>query len=326
MIWGLLGALGAAVCYGGASILQALAARRGTGRPRGSTRGCCSASRSRGATCSGWPSTASRSCSSIAALQTMPLFAVQAIVASFLAITAVLGAVFLEDAADPPRQGRAGRRHRRAGDGGPVGGRGQGRRRQQRRSAGASSSPPWPWACWRCRSAGSTAPRGLLRSGPSRAWASELVAVAARMLPRDRLVDTLFSDLGALLARPAPPTRWPSRPWSPCSPYSTALQRGTVTQATAPLVVGETVVPAIVGVVMLGDVPRGGMEMGRRRGVRPGGRRRPRARRSRRGGRAGGRERNRSAGRTDHHLRRTLSHIRVPRANDIARLYRVRAT
>jgi len=28
MIWGLLGALGAAVCYGGASILQALAARQ----------------------------------------------------------------------------------------------------------------------------------------------------------------------------------------------------------------------------------------------------------------------------------------------------------
>ena len=42
--------------------------------------------------------------------------------------------------------------------------------------------------------------------------------------------------------------------------YSTALQRGTVTQATAPLVVGETIAPALVGVVMLGDVPRAGWE------------------------------------------------------------------
>ncbi|MGB7448342.1 MAG: hypothetical protein WA892_04355, partial [Ornithinimicrobium sp.] len=40
--------------------------------------------------------------------------------------------------------------------------------------------------------------------------------------------------------------------------YSTALQRGTVTQATAPLVVGETVAPAIVGIMLLGDQPRPG--------------------------------------------------------------------
>ena len=40
--------------------------------------------------------------------------------------------------------------------------------------------------------------------------------------------------------------------------YSTALQRGTVTQATAPLVVGETVAPALVGVLVLSDVPRPG--------------------------------------------------------------------
>ena len=40
--------------------------------------------------------------------------------------------------------------------------------------------------------------------------------------------------------------------------YSTALQRGTVTQATAPLVVGETVAPALVGLLLLGDEPRQG--------------------------------------------------------------------
>ena len=37
--------------------------------------------------------------------------------------------------------------------------------------------------------------------------------------------------------------------------YSIALQRGTVTQATAPLVVGETVAPALVGLLLLGDQP-----------------------------------------------------------------------
>ncbi len=40
--------------------------------------------------------------------------------------------------------------------------------------------------------------------------------------------------------------------------YSTALQRGTVTQATAPLLIGETLVPALVGIALLGDRTRAG--------------------------------------------------------------------
>ena len=40
--------------------------------------------------------------------------------------------------------------------------------------------------------------------------------------------------------------------------YPIALQRASVTQATAPLVVGETVAPAIVGLLLLGDEPRPG--------------------------------------------------------------------
>ncbi len=40
--------------------------------------------------------------------------------------------------------------------------------------------------------------------------------------------------------------------------YSIALQRGSVMQATAPVVVGETVGPALVGVLLLGDQPRPG--------------------------------------------------------------------
>jgi uncharacterized membrane protein len=40
--------------------------------------------------------------------------------------------------------------------------------------------------------------------------------------------------------------------------YSTALQRGSVVQATAPLVVSETVAPALVGIALLGDDTRPG--------------------------------------------------------------------
>lgn len=41
---------------------------------------------------------------------------------------------------------------------------------------------------------------------------------------------------------------------------TSALQRGSVTTATAGMVIGETVGPALVGVVWLGDRTRGGME------------------------------------------------------------------
>ncbi|MEU6989837.1 hypothetical protein ABZ953_04130 [Streptomyces sp. NPDC046465] len=41
---------------------------------------------------------------------------------------------------------------------------------------------------------------------------------------------------------------------------TSALQRGSVTTATAGLVIGETIGPALVGVVWLGDRTRGGME------------------------------------------------------------------
>jgi drug/metabolite transporter (DMT)-like permease len=40
--------------------------------------------------------------------------------------------------------------------------------------------------------------------------------------------------------------------------YATSLQHGSVTVATAATVVGETVVPALVGVAVLGDQPRAG--------------------------------------------------------------------
>ena len=93
---------------------------------------------------------------------------------------------------------------------------------------------------------------------PSRAWASEWSRSPPGCCPRSA-VETLFSDIGALLRDPATYALAVAAVVALLT-YSTALQRGSVTQATAPLVVGETVVPAIVGVVMLGDVPREGWE------------------------------------------------------------------
>ena len=76
-----------------------------------------------------------------------------------------------------------------------------------------------------------------------------MVAVAARILPSPTIQGYLTDPaMYALLIGGA----------VALLTYSTALQRGTVTQATAPLVVLETVAPAVVGVLMLGDQPRPG--------------------------------------------------------------------
>lgn len=40
--------------------------------------------------------------------------------------------------------------------------------------------------------------------------------------------------------------------------YATALQRGSVTTATAMMVIGETVLPSLIGVLVLGDTTRPG--------------------------------------------------------------------
>ena len=94
MVAGLLGAFAAAFCYGVGSILQAVAARRTHSAegldPRLLIRLFGS-----------WPYLLGLGLDgfafllSIAALRSLPLFVVQSIVASFLAVTAVLGAIFL---------------------------------------------------------------------------------------------------------------------------------------------------------------------------------------------------------------------------------------
>jgi drug/metabolite transporter (DMT)-like permease len=256
MIWGLLGALGAALCYGGASILQALAAREETTTegldPRLLLRLVKSWRYLLGLALDGFAFVLS-----IAALQTMPLFAVQAIVSSFLAITAVLGAVFLKMPLT---------RRDKVALGVVIGGLVMvGLSAAEDKPVDVSSAERWGILVAALALAALAVPLGRLKGAKGAAALGAVaglgfgaVAVAARVLPQIGF-DTLFSDLGALVRDPATYALAVAAVVALLS-YSTALQRGTVTQATAPLVVGETIAPALVGVVMLGDVPKAGWE------------------------------------------------------------------
>ena len=89
--------------------------------------------------------------------------------------------------------------------------------------------------------------------------------------------------------------------------YATALEGGSVTVATAAVVLAETLPPAVVGVVFLGDTTRPGLDAGRRRRLRARGGERGHARAVRRGRPAGpGPGRARAAERR----RRLRAHVR----------------
>lgn len=82
-------------------------------------------------------------------------------------------------------------------------------------------------------------------------------AIASRVLPGDLSLTHLLGAVEELLRIPATYALLVGGALALLS-YSIALQRGSVTQATAPLVVGETVAPAPVGVLLLGDHARPG--------------------------------------------------------------------
>ncbi|MGW7684013.1 hypothetical protein ACWGID_24950 [Kribbella sp. NPDC054772] len=255
MVAGLLGAFAAAVCYGIGSVLQAVAARRTQSveglDPRllirlfGSWRYVL-----------GIAFDTFAFLLSIAALRTLPLFVVQSIVASFLAVTAVLGAIFLHM---PLRR--------------PewfalivvvVGLVLIGLSAAEDRTVSVGTAERWGVLVAAVALGLLAIPLGRINGAPGAAALGSLaglefgaVAVAARILPSSVQLDTLFSDLGVLLRDPAIYALILAGGVALLT-YSTALQRGTVTQATAPLVIGETVAPALVGLLLLGDRPRPG--------------------------------------------------------------------
>ena len=247
MLLGLLGAVGAALCYGVGSVLQALAARRTTSAEGLDPRLLLRLVRS-------WQYVVGLALDgvafllSIVALRSLPLFTVQSIVASFLAVTAVLGAIVLKTPLS---------RADKIGVGVVVLGLVLvGSSAAEDRAVEASVAESWGALVVAVLLAAVAFPLARLKGSVGAATLGAVaglgygvVAVAARILPSPTIQGYLADPatyallIGGAVALLA---------------YPTALQRGTVTQATGPLVVFETVVPAAVGVLMLGDQPRPG--------------------------------------------------------------------
>ncbi|TCC56424.1 hypothetical protein E0H73_32590 [Kribbella pittospori] len=255
MIAGLLGAFAAAVCYGVASVLQAVAARRTETVEGLDPRLALRLFRS-------WPYLLGTALDafafllSIAALRSLPLFVVQSIVASFLAVTAVLGAIFLH----MPLTRSDWIALLVVLTGLVL----VGLSAAEDRSVSVSEAERWGVLVAAVVLGVLAVPLAQIKGAPGAAALGALaglafgaVAVAARILPGSLHLDTFVSDLGTLFTDPSIYALVLAGGIALLT-YSTALQRGSVTQATAPLVVGETVAPALVGLLMLGDMPRPG--------------------------------------------------------------------
>jgi len=257
VLLGLVMAFAAACCYGVGSVLQAIAARNTASveglDPRLLMRLLKSWKYVLGVSLDalGWVL-------SLVAVRELPLFVVQAVVASFLAITAVLGAIFLKMPLS---------RWDRIGLVVVVTGLalvGASAARDNR--VDVSGAEGWgvlvatvllgvlavPLA--RIPGAAGAAALGMIAG-----LAFGATAVASRMLPGDLAPDHLIHEIGTLLTSPATFALGVGGVVAMLT-YSIALQRGSVTQATAPLVVGETVAPALVGILLLGDRPREGWD------------------------------------------------------------------
>jgi drug/metabolite transporter (DMT)-like permease len=251
VLLGLAGAFGAAVAYGAGSVLQGVAARRAAGGgadldPRLLLR-----------LARQLPYVAGLGCDvagfalSLAALRTLPLFAVQAAVAAAIGVTAVLAAVVLHQVPS---------RREVLALAGILGGL-----LLLAASAQPEEAVPLPsvggWLV--LGGAGVVAVAGAVAARRGTGERSSLllgalgglafggVGVAARAVRvphplwhgvTDPLVWALaaYGLLGTLL-------------------YATALQRGSVTAATAALFAAETVGPAAVGLAFLGDAARPGL-------------------------------------------------------------------
>jgi drug/metabolite transporter (DMT)-like permease len=255
VLTGLIAAAAAALCYGVASVLEAVATRR-TEAVRGlDPRLMVRLLRS-------WPYLLGVGLDglgfllSLVAVRTLPLFVVQSVVASFLAITAVLGAIVLK-----MPLGRADRIGLAVVVTGLVL---VGASATADSSVDVSRAEQWGVLVAAVLLAVAAVPLARL-PGATSATALGAVAglgygvtaVASRMLPGDLAPDRLAGEIGTLLASPATYALAVGGAVAMLT-YSVALQRGSVTRATAPLVVGETVAPAVVGLLLLGDHARPG--------------------------------------------------------------------
>ena len=251
MSWGLVGAFAAAFAYGAATVLQARGVRAGGGGDDLDARLISRLMRS-SQYIAGLLLDGLGFALSFVALRTLPLFTVQAIVASSLAVTALLAVVVL-GARPTVREWlavlsvTAGLTLLAVSSG-----------RDQ--PAAVDGLDRWLLVVSVVVVGGAAFAAGRRRHGPSRsdAWALGGLAglmygaggIGARMLESPRHPWDLLTDpalyamvaaglLGLLL-------------------YALALQRGSVTVATSAVVVAETLVPAAVGILLLDDRPAHG--------------------------------------------------------------------
>ncbi|MCD9198084.1 hypothetical protein [Aeromicrobium wangtongii] len=252
---GLLAAAGAALCYGVASVLEAVATRRTAAVEGLDPRLVVRLLKS-------WPYLLGLCVDalgfvlSLVAVRSLPLFVVQSVVASSLAVTAILGAVFLR-----MRLLRADRIGLAVV---VVGLALVGASATEDRSVDVGRAEEWGVLVAAALLAVLAIPlarlgggRGATALGAVAGLGYGVTAVASRMLPGNLSPQHIGGEVGPLLASPVTYALVVGGAVAILS-YSIALQRGSVTQATAPMVVGETVAPALVGLALLGDQPRPG--------------------------------------------------------------------
>ena len=255
MLPALLLALAAALCYGAGSVLQAMAARGTTSveglDPRLVARLVRSWRYLLGVGLDGLGFVLS-----LVAVRALPLFVVQAVVASFLAVTAVLGAVFVG-----MRLTRGDRIALGVVLAGLVLVAGSA---AEDRTVSVSDAEEWGVLVAAVVLGLLAVPlgrvhgaRGAVALGAVAGLAYGATSVATRMLPPQLTLGRVGESADLLLRNPATYAIVAAGALAMVA-YSVALQRGSVTQATAPLVVAETVVPALVGLLLLGDQPRPG--------------------------------------------------------------------
>lgn len=248
MILGLVAALAAALFFGVATVLQALGARGSAHSGVGGTvRAMVNVPFAAGLALDGLGFVAQ-----LVALRTLPLYVVQAALAGALAVTAVGSALVLRTRLGRPEwaavAGVCGGLALLGASAGAEGHRQPGEDFHWALVAATAGLALLGAVAWRLRQPVRSGVLGLLCG-----FGFGVVGLAVRVLPGVRLPDVLplLRDpaLYALLAAGA----------LAFVLLTEAVRGGSVTTATAGMVLGETGVPALLGVLLLGDGTRPGM-------------------------------------------------------------------
>ncbi|NUS44363.1 MAG: hypothetical protein HOQ24_11825 [Mycobacteriaceae bacterium] len=249
MAWSLLGAFAASVCFGVATVLQAVAARRAPSTPGVDPRLLVRLATQ-------LPYLAGISLDllgfglELAALRSLPLFVVQAIIAANLAVTALVAAQVM----GVELTGREWAAVAVVCVGLAMLGSSAGR------ESAAQVSPAFRWSILGSAllllAAGVAAGRltAMARAvalGTVAGLGFGVVAIAARVLTGFAPLELLSDPAAYALAGGGA---------AAALFFATALQRGSVTATTAAVVVAETVVPAAIGIRVLGDQTRSGWQ------------------------------------------------------------------